>query len=72
LINKELEGCSFKPTISTYNPPNNKSYQNLQKSANHIFSDISQKIKTHRVKNEEINKEEKEMKECTFKPNLGV
>lgn len=36
LMTKELEECSFKPKIQSY-ATYNKSYQNLQKSANKIF-----------------------------------
>lgn len=55
-----------------YNTQHGRSYQNLQRKADYIFDDLPSKIRRHKREKEEINKEEKELEECTFKPNVGV
>eukprot|EP00347_Sterkiella_histriomuscorum_P012751 403367361 len=56
---------------SNLNNLHSKTYQNLKRDANQIFQDLSQKIKNQKQKYEDKNaREEKELEQCTFKPNL--
>lgn len=65
-----MENCSFKPIIHE-NLTATNSYTKLQKEANSIFNDLQQKIKYNKDKLDFTSKEEKELQECTFKPQIN-
>ena len=74
LQNKELEGCTFKPQMAQ-SATSHKQYYNLQKQANQIFNDLSQKIRTQKKKLNDDDmdrkkRDDKEFEECTFKPMI--
>ena len=58
--NKELQGCTFKPSISTSVCMTSPVFERLSKSNKHERAELYQK-----------QKEEKEMKDCTFKPETN-
>ena len=73
--NRELTECSFQPQlVSNYKSPHAfKTYNNPSQHASTLIKELNEKIEKSRKKYEmiEIKKEEKEMAECTFKPQIN-
>jgi uncharacterized protein with ParB-like and HNH nuclease domain len=67
---KELENCTFKPKINTYNNESNIIKPNAAHRIDQLYKKGINSIYNKKDKTKDELDVEKHGKECTFKPNL--